>query len=263
MLKFLCDLASKEPVCPLQNRISRKQQAIADREQELLGIAFELVKQEGFANLTMERLTKLSPYSKGTLYNHFCSREDVIVALCNAAMREELVLYRKARDFQGNSREKALAMHFAYLLASERNPVLFNCVLTAKSPFVQEKASQARTLMQQDLEKEITLLIDSLLAQAVAQQELDSPTESSLELMAFANWAMAFGGIALLLNARATHSISRLDGMNPFLFNLNTLLDGMQWRPLSTDFDYQHSWQRVAQEVFSVEMAELPLPFQL
>lgn len=141
MLKFLCDITNKEGrSCPLEQRFSKKQQAIADREQELLHIAHQLVKAEGYANLTMDKLTAASPYSKGTIYNHFSSKEDVITALCNSALRHEISLFKKAELFNGSSREKALALHQAYLLSAKMQPILFSCLLTAKSPWVQEKA---------------------------------------------------------------------------------------------------------------------------
>jgi len=258
MLKFLCDIANKEQrSCPLQQRFSKKQQAIADREQELLHIAHQLVKAEGYANLTMDKLTAASPYSKGTIYNHFSSKEDVITALCNSALRHEISLFKKAALFNGSSREKALALHQAYLLSAKMQPILFNCVLIAKSPWVQEKSSAARLTAQQELEKEISQMVDLLLQQAMEANELRPKAGASADLMAFANWAISFGGIALLSNASETYSIERLHGSDPFLFNLNCMLDGMNWLPLSTDWDYCQSWQRIEKDIFSAEQQQL------
>jgi AcrR family transcriptional regulator len=260
MLKFLCDIASASKEsrgCPLHHRFSKKQQAIADREQELLQIAHQLVEAEGYANLTMDKLTAASPYSKGTIYNHFCSKEDVITALCNAALRHEISLFKKAELFHGSSREKALALHQAYLLSAKMQPILFNCVLTAKSPWVQEKSSPARLTVQQELEKEVTQMVDQLLQQAIDANELQPKTGATMDLMAFANWAVSFGSIALLSSASETYSIERLLGTHPFLYNLNCMLDGMNWLPLSTEWDYCQSWLRIEQEVFSEEQQQL------
>lgn len=258
MLKFLCDIANKENrSCPLAQRFSKKQQAIADRELELLQIARQLVEAEGYANLTMDKLTAASPYSKGTIYNHFSSKEDVITALCNAALRQEISLFKKAELFHGSSREKALALHQAYLLSAKMQPILFNCVLTAKSPWVQEKSSIVRLTTQQELEKEISGMVDLLLQQAIDANELQPKAGATVDLMAFANWAISFGGIALLSSASETYSIERLQGAHPFLFNLNCMLDGMNWLPLSTDWDYCQSWLRIEKEIFSTEQQQL------
>jgi AcrR family transcriptional regulator len=258
MLKFLCDIANKESrSCPLAQRFSKKQQAIADREQELLQIALQLVEAEGYANLTMDKLTAASPYSKGTIYNHFSSKEDVITGLCNTALRHEINLFKKAALFEGSSREKALALHQAYLLSAKMQPILFSCVLTAKSPWVQEKSSPARIKAQQELEKEISDMVDQLLQNAIAINELQPKTGATVDLMAFAHWAISFGGIALLSSASDTYSIDRLQGTDPFLYNLNCMLDGMNWLPLSTDWDYGQSWLRIEQEIFSAERQQL------
>lgn len=258
MLKFLCDIANKEQRgCTLQQRFSKKQQAIADREQELLHIAHQLVAAEGYGNLTMDKLTAASPYSKGTIYNHFCSKEDVITALCNSALRHEISLFKRAIGFEGSSREKALALHQAYLVAAQMQPILFSCVLTAKSPWVQEKSSAARLKVQQELEKEITAMVDELLQQALHNNELQSTAGASVALMAFANWAISFGSIALLSSAGDTAGIKRLDGLEPYLFNLNCMLDGMHWLPYSSDWDYRQSWQRIEQQLFQPELQQL------
>jgi len=257
MLKFLCDIASASKEsrgCPLHHRFSKKQQAIADREQELLRIAHQLVEAEGYANLTMDKLTAASPYSKGTIYNHFCSKEDVITALCNTALRHEISLFKKAELFNGSSREKALALHQAYLLSAKMQPILFNCLLTAKSPWVQEKSSPARLTVQQELEKEVTQMVDRLLQQAIDKNELQPKADANVALMAFANWATSFGCIALLSSASESYSIERLQGAHPFLFNLNCLLDGMNWLPLSAEWDYCQSWLRIEKEIFSAEL---------
>lgn len=260
MLKFLCDIAnaSKESrSCPLEQKFSKKQQAIADREQELLLIAQQLVEAEGYANLTMDKLTAASPYSKGTIYNHFSSKEDVITALCNAALRHEISLFKKALQFEGNTREIALALHQAYLLSAKLQPILFSCVLTAKSPWVQEKSSPARLTVQQELEKEISQMVDVLLQQAIDANELRPKAGATVDLMAFANWAISFGSIALLSSASETYSIDRLQGTHPFLFNLNCLLDGMNWLPDSTDWDYSQSWLRIEKEIFANELQQV------
>ncbi len=72
----------REHSLPTKIKLTKKQQAIADREVELVQLAKTIVEEQGFTNLTMDRLTALSAYSKGTIYNHFCSKEDVIIALC-------------------------------------------------------------------------------------------------------------------------------------------------------------------------------------
>jgi len=39
--------------------------------------------------------------------------------------------------------------------------------------------------------------------------------------------------------------------------NINLLLDGLNWHPLSNEFDYQSTLKRVAEEIFPEELAVL------
>jgi len=251
MLKFLCDRSGNEPGCPLQRRFSRKQQAIADRELDLLQTALRLVQQEGCSNLTMERLTKTSGYSKGTVYNHFCSKEDVIVALCNNALRQELAFYHKVQSYQGNSREKMLAMHLAYVTAAQLHPELFHCLLAAKSPFVQQKSSEARRLVQQQLEQEIHQLKLELMQSAIAEGSLKPPPNQSLALMLQAQAAQACG--ALLLQ----HQGQAPDKPDAFIEQMNLMLDALNWHPLSQQFNYFNTWQQLQTLLLSGQTAAM------
>ena len=129
MLKFLCNIANKEQrSCPLEQRFSRKQQAIADREQELLRIALDIVESEGYGNLTMDKLTSASPYSKGTIYNHFSSKEDVITALCNQALRHEISLFKKAALFNGTTRKGAGVTSGLFIVSPDATDLIQLCV---------------------------------------------------------------------------------------------------------------------------------------
>lgn len=89
MFGFGCSKDSKYAKQKCSLSMTKKQQAIANREMELIELAQELVKEQGFANFTMDKLTSRSPYSKGTIYNHFCSKEDVVLALCIHSLKKK------------------------------------------------------------------------------------------------------------------------------------------------------------------------------
>lgn len=89
MFNFGCKKSDERKECAFSSIKTKKQQAIADREVELILLAKGIVQKEGFANLTMDKLTAASSYSKGTIYNHFCSKEDVVLALCIHSLKNE------------------------------------------------------------------------------------------------------------------------------------------------------------------------------
>ena len=258
MFKFLCQSDVEQTKgCVFKRGFTPKQQQIADREHELLHIAKQLVEQDGFNNFTMDKLTAASPYSKGTIYNHFSSKEDVITALCTSALRHEMSFLKRALAFEGTTRERVLALHVAYVTSAKVEPVLLNCLMTAKTPWVMQKASKERLQVQEELEQQCTQLIDAAMTAAVQSGDLKLSSNSGLDCVSFANWAVTFGSIALLSSANSCHSIARVKDHNVFLFSINCVLDGLNWQPLSHAWDYQRTWQRIEQEIFSAELDAL------
>jgi AcrR family transcriptional regulator len=236
--------------CIIKRISAKRQQALADREAELLVIAEQLVAKDGFANFTMDKLTANASYSKGTIYNHFNSKEDLIAALCIKSLRKELSLFRQAQTFEGNLREKCLALLYAYQLHAHQNPTLFMCVLCAKTPAVMEKASPERLQTQDQLSKEVIDFCDNLFAQAMTDGVLALAPDVGQDSLTFALWAMAFGTNALMVSAGEIESISRLDHRFTQLNHANLLLDGMGWQPLSSEWDYKQTWMRIESELF-------------
>ena len=59
---------------------STKQQEIELREQLLVTTAGQILLTEGFAALSMERLAEELNTAKGTIYNHYPNREELLLS---------------------------------------------------------------------------------------------------------------------------------------------------------------------------------------
>jgi len=255
-MKF-CDQSNTETKCFVGKFKNKRHAAIADREQELLIIAEKLMEHEGFSGLTMDKLVAACNYSKGTVYNHFNSKEDLLCALCIKGIKLSMQLMRRALTFEGNTREKNLAIHFANRVFGLASPTLFMCILSGKSPAVQEKASTERLKEIDELEVEITAICDQTFSDALNAGDLNVSMGVGIDGFSFANWAMSFGSNALMIGASEANVIKSLDLDFALLFNVSIMMDGMGWKPLSHQWDYKQTWQRIATEVFSKEMAAL------
>ncbi|MFM2577994.1 TetR/AcrR family transcriptional regulator [Vibrio fortis] len=237
--------------------MTKKQQAIAEREVELMLLARDIVREQGFGNLTMDKLTAASSYSKGTIYNHFCSKEDVVLALCIHSLKTEAMLFARSGEFEGTSREKVMALHVAYRIYARMEPVLSTCAIMAKSPWILEKASPTRVQELNQLEEMVIQHADELVNRAVEAGDLKFSSGIGSDAIVFANWSIAFGSNALNQNASNSHCIQRIQDPYSVLHNANMLLDGLNWQPLSSEWDYKKTWRRVEQELFSEEVAYL------
>ena len=231
--------------------LSKSEQKKADREEELVDLAVVILNQDGFAGMSLEKLTAKSCYSKGTIYNHFSSKEDCLSALCIRAVSSIMVFFKRALEFNGSSREKAVAVHYAYQLYARMQPTLFMAVLSSKAPGVREKTSPERMQLMDALEFEINTFSDQMFRNAIADGSLELPAHLSIETLSFANWAMSFGTNALATSAAEAKAVNRLDPNTLLLQNISILLDGINWQPLSKDWDYQKTWQRVEEEIFA------------
>jgi AcrR family transcriptional regulator len=234
-------MSAKITVEPSQKR----QQAKQLREQQLLILAQQILQQDGFAGLTMDRLTALSSVSKGTIYNHFCSKEDLFTALSVDSLQRQLQLFQRALQIPGHSREQVLALHLAYHRFSMTEPTLFLCLLTATTPAVVEKSSPARLALRQQLELQLAAICQQLITAAIAEGSLQLAAGQSVDALAFVQWAQAFGANALLKPTQQLGLFSQLQPQPTMLLGVNLLLDGLNWKPLSSDWDYHASWQRI------------------
>ena len=166
-------------------------------------------------------------------------------------------MFARSGEFEGNTREKIVALHVAYRIYARMEPVLSTCAIMAKSPWVLEKASSARVAEMNELEELVIEQCDSMVNQAVEAGDLKFSSGVGSDAIVFANWSIAFGSNALSQNASNSHCIKRLQDPYSVLHNANMLLDGLNWQPLSTDWDYRKTWRRVEQELFSEEIAYL------
>ncbi|MCU4675412.1 TetR/AcrR family transcriptional regulator [Catenovulum sp. 2E275] len=231
---------------------TNKQQKIAEREKELIQLAHQLVDQIGFSNLTMDKLVAASAYSKGTIYNHFASKEDLLCVLGCYSIDFVLELMNKGLQFPGKTREKAIALNFAYQLYVQLEPALSMCVLSCKTTSVVEKASDKHLQKLQQKEQQVLALIDQVFKQGFRDGSLPvtDNTEELAALYSFSSWSLSFGSIILSRQNEQAQAIIRLDQPTFLLESFNLLLDGMQWQPLSSECDYQQCWLRIA-EYFS------------
>jgi AcrR family transcriptional regulator len=216
------------------------------REQQLLQLAQGILQQDGFAGLTMDRLTAVSEVSKGTIYNHFCSKEDLMTALSVDSLQRQLLLFQQALLLPGHSRERALALHYAYYRFSTTEPTLFLCLLSATTPAVVEKSSAARLAQRQVLERQLLSCCEQVITEAIADKALQLQAGRGFDELTYLQWALAFGGNALYGPTQQMGLFAGLEQQQLMLSGVNLLLDGLNWTPLSADFDYQRSWRRIA-----------------
>lgn len=231
------------------------EESLQAREDELLESALSIIETDGVAGLNMDKLVARVPYSKGTIYNHFSSKEDLLTGLCCQGMRILEDLFSRAEAFNGNTRERVIAQHLAYLLYALLYPNRFLLVISAMSPTLFERTSEQRREEIQSLETDLLGTVLSIIDDAITKGDLALPTHMERSQVAFANWSIGFGTIALLAGDTESCECRRnLKIDRDLMINANLMLDGLGWKPLSSEMDSGSTIQRVLDEIFADEM---------
>ena len=76
------------------------------REALILDVAARMVVDRGYLGMNMDRIATETQYSKGTIYQHFTCKEDVLCALAERTAANRVDLFRRAATFRGRPRER-------------------------------------------------------------------------------------------------------------------------------------------------------------
>lgn len=226
--------------------MSRKQREIRQREELILNTAQEMLHQHGYKYLTMDRIAEKVEYSKGTIYNHFASKEDLVCSLSCRCLANLIDLFQQAHDMEGSTRERYSAIGIAYSMYTKANPLDSRNIQTVKNNAVRENVSAAKLEEMESLEERIAQISRSIVQQAIDCGDLDNKYQHKVSTIVFGCWSMHYG--ALLLD----HSDIPLEdlGFSPVVQmlwdNANTYLDGYQWQPLSNTFDTQALFNKIS-----------------
>ena len=241
------------------NTQSRKQREIAAREQLILDTASGLLSEVGYQAFTMDRLADATEYSKGTIYQHFCSKEDVLSCICLRCVHDLREMFQRAAEFDGQPRERMYAILMAYNLHSKMHPLEFRNMQIIKSEAVREKTSPANHAAMTEMEASIIGIVASVVTSGIEAGDLPPHPKMQPPDIVFATWSLAYGAMLLgdttiPLNEYGISSI-----YNVLLETTNIMFDGLGWVPLSSEFDYRKTIERAGQEIFSEEIKQFNL----
>lgn len=163
---------------------TRKALEVADRERKLLDLALEIIDEGGFHNLNLGALAERSGYSKGTVYNHFTSREDLLIELSAESARRQLDKFDRLLALHWEPAQQLYGLALVYVGQARVNPVLFECSVLARTRSVQGRASEVRLTRRAQLETQLATAVRGAVAAACPAGERGALTpELSLDLV--------------------------------------------------------------------------------
>jgi AcrR family transcriptional regulator len=247
---------------PISNKntppsMSRKQRELYEREQLILDTAQQILQHEGLHGLTMDRVAAEIEYSKGTVYNHFSSKEEIVSGISCRCMNNLIEMFNRARNYAGTHRERIAALGLAHSLYAQLHPVELQNMQLIKSAAVREKISLEKQHQLLQLEQQVTgvalqIIQDAMQAGEIPHEQPHLPGGILLGL-----WAMGYGSNLLHLADIPFEQLGLPQPLDMMWVNSHKLLDSYQWQPLSSTFDISALKQKLCSEIFADELQEL------
>lgn len=239
----------------------RRQREVAEREQLFLDTARELILQDGLLNLQMAKVADACDYATGTLYQHFASKEDLLVALASdkSAIRAEL--FERAARWQASSRERIFAVAVADMIFARRYPDYFRLTQYVTTEVVWGAASSERRKAALEVCRPIGEAVFRIFGDAVESGDLALRGLTVSQLMV-GPWTLCLGMHTLV---HAEGMLQRYEVGDPYrllMRHVHSLLNGYGWRPLfdpADDAALDALIARVCDKLFA-DLCREPLP---
>jgi len=236
--------------------LTRKQRELFDREQLILNTAQQILQHEGLQSLTMDRVAAEIEYSKGTIYNHFKSKEEIINGIGCRCMNKLIKMFDRAKNYSGNHRERIAAVGIPHSLYEELHPAELQNMQLVKSSAVRKKVSAEKQQELLQLEQQVTGIVLEIVRDAM--QQGDIPAQAHLpDGIMLGLWAMGYGSNLLHMSGIPFDQLGIKNPLEMMWINSHKLLDSYQWQPLSNTFDIHALKEKICNEIFAEEVSEL------
>lgn len=217
------------------------------REEFMLERARDIAARDGLHALTLPRLAEESGYSKPTVYKYFPTKEDLIVAMAAQSAAVRAAYYERAVTFQGRPREKL------YGIESLNLGILHPFLREWLDLHINRLSHQASPERRKELfqnENRMVEIVVGVLREAVDMGDLTLPERTDEYQILFTLSSTTFGSYVMRESDSPVMKkwFDRIR-FRPGVFG-RIILDGIGWRPLSSEWDYTASVRRFYQEVF-------------
>jgi AcrR family transcriptional regulator len=230
----------------------RRRRRFEDRDRRILDVAREQLLRDGYHALSMDAIAAAIDYSKGTVYQHYLSKEDVLVALAAQTAQKRVEYFERASAFRGRPRERMFAIGEAVAHFALKFPSHFKAEHIIHSSAIRSKCSPETQSRLVAAEAQCPQITAGIVRDAISQGDLVLPKGIAPEQMVFGLWSMYFGGLFLMSSEVRLQSKGIQDPLMALRRSAGALLDGFGWRPLSSEWDYEATRRRVTEEVLKV-----------
>jgi AcrR family transcriptional regulator len=213
--------------------LTRKQQEIARREEDILDRSRAILLDEGYKDLTIDRLASDLAVSKGTIYNHFANKEDIVLALATKALQTRLALFATVSTYAAETRLRLLAIGAAAEHFCDHYHDLFRVEMWLRNNHIWEKSSGNFESVITQCEQSTVGLVSGIVTEAMATGELPEKDISPQEVV-FGFWSLCHGGQILAATSPSLKKVG-IDNVHQVIRrHCYYLVEAMKWNPLQS-----------------------------
>ncbi|WP_044301441.1 TetR/AcrR family transcriptional regulator [Rhodopirellula sallentina] len=232
-----CSNAPGSPV------LSAKQREIRARGGRILDAAYPLVREKGLAAVSMEAIAREMQCTRGTIYNHYVNKEDILSALATRSVRRRMEMFRYAVTLSDQPRERCAAIGIAAEVYVDCLPDDFAIEQTTRHDPVWQKASPTRRELLAECEQQCINCLSGVIGAAIESGDLTLANGISrqrlTEQLVFGLWSLVYGGLVLEATSPSLGNAGISHPRIAIRRNCNALLDDLGWRPLYDAGAYQ------------------------
>lgn len=192
--------------------------------------ARELIHQDGLLNLSMSKIASYCDYSVGTLYQHFVSKEDLLIALATINEEYRVELFRRVARWEASTRDRMFGLPLADMVFVHQYPEHFRLSQFTYTEVVWGAASDERRQQALAASRPIGELVADLVLEASECGDLDLKGLKPNEL-AMGPWTVTLGTHNLV---HAEGVLEQYDMREPYrlmLRHVSNMLNGLDWQP--------------------------------
>ena len=216
--------------------LTRKQREIQNRIDLILQTGKEILQCHGYRGLTMNKLAQITEYSKGTIYQHFGCKEEVVYSLVTRGTQRLLEMLNRVAGAEGSCRLRFTLASEAYFLFWQLYPAEFSLIQTIKSGSIREKISDRKQKELETLERQLMSTMCSIIEDGVAAGELCLPENTHAQELAFGSWSILYGALSVTQDMTEISHVGIENIMNSIRKSFQIFLDGCNWQPDSNDY---------------------------
>ena len=226
--------------------MTRKQREIERRAGEILRVAKPILVGEGFHALSMDRVAAEMEYAKGTIYNHFPHKEEIVLALAIQSMELRRKLFEFSAASAAGSRSRMMAVGVAcefYAYHCQEDFVIEQWMRTLS---VWEKSSPQRQNLIRQCEAQCMAIVAGVVRDGIREGALTVPVDMTHEEFVFGFWALTIGNQILIASSPSLPALGVHNPARAIRIHCATLLNGFGWKPTISLPDHLELSDRLA-----------------